>query len=32
MKFFKDKDIFDIILKECFSGKKIDPLRLQAGL
>jgi len=32
MKFFKERDIIGILQKECFTGKKIDPLRLQAGL
>lgn len=32
MKFFKEKDVLTILQKECFTGKKADPLRLQAGL
>ena len=32
MKFFKERDIIGILQKDCFTGKKIDPLRLQAGL
>lgn len=32
MKFFRDRSIIDILQKECFTGKKVEPLRLQAGL
>jgi HEAT repeat protein len=32
MKFFGEKDVLGILQKECFMGKKTDPLRLQAGL
>ena len=32
MKFFNERDIIGILQRECFQGKKADPLRLQAGL
>jgi hypothetical protein len=32
MKFFKESNILGIVEKECFTGKKVDPLRLQSGL
>jgi hypothetical protein len=32
MKFLKERDILGIVQRECFLGKKADPLRLQAGL
>lgn len=32
MKFFKERDVIGILQRECFAGKKADPLRLQAGL
>ena len=32
MKFLREKDILGILQRECFAGKKPDPLRLQAGL
>jgi hypothetical protein len=32
MKFFKERDIIGILQRECFTGKKVDALRLQAGL
>ena len=32
MRFLKERDILGILQRECFAGKKADPLRLQAGL
>ena len=32
MKFFKERAIIDVLQKECFTGKKVEPLRLQAAL
>lgn len=32
IKFFKEREVIGILQKECFTGKKVDPLRLQAGL
>jgi len=32
MKFFKERDVIGIVQKECFAGKKADPLRLMSGL
>jgi len=32
MKFLKERDVLGVLQKDCFAGKKADPLRLMSGL